>query len=484
MRRFLALILTFSVFLPLFGAGMSTAARATTDETYTPPTDSESISHPLDGKKFIFIGNSYTYYGKCVLSQPVTNYSQSDRSNDQGYFYQIAKENGADINVTNWTFGNHCLEDTFGGVCEANRACDGHDHAADLTDRYYDYVMFQESSLRIDGFLDSVDTIMAFFREANPNVKFFCLVPVRLYEWQSTSEECRNVLNNLTTVEKLGVTVVNWGKLVYDVYTGAVQVPGSELTYNRNSFIISQSASDGHHQNMLVGYITALMTWCAVTGDSAVGQEYRFTGDPTVNPAFDFEAYRKSYYSYGNVKTNFDTALKSKTEVTGFQQLINKYLAERGDRQDIAITDVVLRPGCAGIYFKGAFRFDQNMSMNRCGIAVSQYNERPRADGTDETCLWTESANSALISNILDGGEEDAQNGRKVIYARAYVLMEDGTYTYSDVVEVSLQQVVVAADRQWASLTEAQKAALLTMYSTYESVMSTWNLPNIRKSLG
>jgi hypothetical protein len=252
--------------------------------------DSEAIRHPLDGKKFIFIGNSYTYYGKCVLSKPVTTYSQSERSNDKGYFYQIAKENGAEINVTNWTFGNHCLEDTFGGVCEANRACDGHNHAADLKDRNYDYVMFQESSLRIDGFLESVDTIVNFFRQANPNVKFYCLVPVRLYEWQSTSAECRNVLANLKTVEAMGITVVDWGKLVYDVYNGTVKVPGSELTYNRNSFIISQSASDGHHQNMLAGYITALMTWCAVTGDSALGQEYRLTGDPTVNEAFDFEA--------------------------------------------------------------------------------------------------------------------------------------------------------------------------------------------------
>ncbi len=302
------------------------------EKPYREPTDSESIQHSLDGKKFIFIGNSYTYYGKCVLSKATTNQSQSERSNDKGYFYQIAKENGADVQVTNWTYGNHCLEDTFGGSCAANRGCDGHDHAADLVDRNYDYVMFQESSLRIDGFMDSVETIMKLFREANPNVKFFCLVPLRLYEWQDSSVECKQVLKNLKAVEEKGVTVVDWGKIVYDIYNNNVEVPGSDLTYNRNSFVISQSASDGHHQNMLVGYITALMTWCAVTGDSAVGQEYRFAGDPTVNAAFDFEAFRNSYYTYGNVTTNFDTALQSKTEVTGFQQLIDKYLAEKSYR--------------------------------------------------------------------------------------------------------------------------------------------------------
>ncbi len=363
MKRVLALILTLALALPLFSCGgglepvtegekntkpeetketkptqtaeetkTQTEEQTETGEPYAPPADSESVQHPLDGKKFIFIGNSYTYYGKCVLEKKNTVQSQSERSHDKGYFYQIAKENGADIEVTNWTYGNHCLEDTFGGSCEANRGCDGHDHSADLTDRYFDYVMFQESSKRIDNFLESVDTLMAFFRAANPNVKFFCLVPLRLYELESSSAECRAVLQNLKTVEEKGVTVVDWGKIAYDVYKGNTEVPGSKLSYNRHSFVISKSASDGHHQNMLAGYITALMTWCAVTGDSAVGQEYRFTGDPTVNAAFDFAKYRSSYYTYGTVITNFDKALKSKTEVNGFQQLIDKYLSEKAYR--------------------------------------------------------------------------------------------------------------------------------------------------------
>lgn len=363
MKRILALILTLALALPLAACGgrlapvtngeTATEPKKTaeeketeeletvetkeqieteTGEPYAPPANSESVSHPLDGKKFIFIGNSYTYYGKCVLEKSNSTRSQEARSHDKGYFYQIAKENGADVEVTNWTYGNHCLNDTFGGSCEANRGCDGHDHTTDLTDRYYDYVMFQESSKRVEGFLESVNTLMAFFRAANPNVKFFCLVPLRLYELESSSQECRQVLKNLKTVESLGVTVVDWGKVVYDVYKGNVEVPGSRLSYNRHSFVISKSASDGHHQNMLAGYITALMTWCALTGDAAEGQEYRFTGNTAVNAAFDFAKYRSSYYNYGNVSTNFDKVLKSKTEVTGLQQLIDKYLAEKAYR--------------------------------------------------------------------------------------------------------------------------------------------------------
>ncbi len=366
MKRILALLLTLALALPLIACGSElppltketeadpqtteetrenetvkteetkptdteeTQEAEETEEKYTPPTDSESVSHPLDGKKFIFIGNSYTYYGKCVIGKKTTNQSQSDRSHDKGYFYQIAKENGADIEVTNWTYGNHCLEDTFGGNCAADRGCNGHDHTKDLTDRYFDYVMFQESSKRIDNFLESVDTLMALFRAANPNVKFFCLVPLRLYELNSA--ECKQALKNLKTVEDKGVTVVDWGRLTYDVYKGNTEVPGSKLTYNRNSFVISQSASDGHHQNLLAGYITAQMTWCALTGDSAVGQEYRFVGNPRVHPEFDLNEYRSTYYTYGNTATNFDTALQSKTEIHGFQQLIDKYLAEKAYR--------------------------------------------------------------------------------------------------------------------------------------------------------
>ncbi len=355
MKRILAALLIFALALPLFSCGgglepiaeekktteekkkeetMTEKTKQTeteeieTEEPYTPPTDSESIAHPLDGKKFIFIGNSYTYYGKCVLEKKTTNFSFEKRSHDKGYFYQIAKENGADVEVVNWTYGGHTLQDTFGGSCAADRGCDGHDHSADLTDRYFDYVMIQEGGTAKGGILNNLNRIMDFFKAANPNVKFCFLVHHRFYEKELTPEN-RNVMENLKTMEDMGITVVDWGRLVVDVHKGNTQVPGSKLTYNRNSFIISKSSSDGHHQNMLVGYITALMTWCAITGDSAVGQEYRFTGDKTVNTAFDFMKYRSSYYTYGNVSTNFDKALKSKTEVNGFQQLIDKYLAEK-----------------------------------------------------------------------------------------------------------------------------------------------------------
>ena len=52
----------------------------------------------LDGTKAIFIGNSYIYYGNCVI---YGNETQSDI----GYFHQICKANGDDVTVYDYTFG-------------------------------------------------------------------------------------------------------------------------------------------------------------------------------------------------------------------------------------------------------------------------------------------------------------------------------------------------------------------------------------------
>ena len=48
----------------------------------------------LDGKKVIFIGNSFIYYGQVVLEKSQKYLKQSSRENDMGYFHQICAENG------------------------------------------------------------------------------------------------------------------------------------------------------------------------------------------------------------------------------------------------------------------------------------------------------------------------------------------------------------------------------------------------------
>ena len=58
----------------------------------------------LDGKKILFIGNSFVYYGGAVEHG-------SQKKADKGWFYQICKANGDDVTVYDCTYGSHHLYD-------------------------------------------------------------------------------------------------------------------------------------------------------------------------------------------------------------------------------------------------------------------------------------------------------------------------------------------------------------------------------------
>lgn len=289
----------------------------------------------MNGKKVIFIGNSYTYYGQTVLEKSQSRLTQKERTGDKGFFYNLCRLNGADVEVTNWTFGGHSLEHLFGGNCTANRGCDGEDHKAYLTDPYFDYVIIQPGSGKTSsqGFLRDMEAVMNFFRAANPDVKFAVLVPYSAYGTiGSTITLASEFLNALKTVEAQGVTVINWGGLVMDILNGKVKVPGSVLDYTNNTFIIRKSAKDGYHPNQLSGYITTLMTYCALTGESAVDQPYGFCSDISLRPNgygskyFNFEGYIAAYYTYNNATTNYPEVFGSAVDMLGIQKLIDAHL--------------------------------------------------------------------------------------------------------------------------------------------------------------
>lgn len=294
------------------------------DESQTEENPEES-KHMLDGKKILFIGNSFTYYGKTVIEKKQSILTQEPRSNDTGYFYQLCKSNGAEVSVTNWTFGGHSLSDIF-EECNANRGCDGVKHLDYLVDREFDYVFIQPTS-RIDFTPEELqricDLIINIFREANPDVQFVFHIPHRVYEkelpWTSY----------LDVVSQKGIKIVQWGLLLDDVITQKVTVPGGTQTYNKNSFIICKSATDGYHPNVLTGYITTLMLYCAITGESAVGQDYSFCGDTSVNINFSFADFIKTYYTYDNATTNLVEIFSSPEDMLGIQQLIDEYLAKQ-----------------------------------------------------------------------------------------------------------------------------------------------------------
>ena len=114
-------------------------------------------------------------------------------------------------------------------------------------------------------------------------------------------------------------------------------------------------------------------------------------------------------------------------------------------------------------------------------MTMSVSSKSPVADGTDDTCLYTTSANSVLLKDILSGSADDAKNAEMNIYATAYVKFADGSIMYSEVTATSLKALVETIDAKlWTSLTAAQQQSVLEMYNTYADVMNTWNIPNIK----
>jgi len=301
-----------------------------------PAPEPGSRAAVLDGKKVLFVGCSYTYYGGTVIKSGDYIHSQAERANDQGYFYQLCKANGAQVEVTDWCYGGHDLTDLFDGSCDATQSDKGYDHLADLTDRWFDYVILQEikepGNWSAEDYFQNVKGIMDLFRQVNPEVKFLYNVHDGVY----TGNYSKAWKDSVRLIEQEGATIVDWGTLVWDVANGKVTVPGAVQQYNKSSFIVSQSASDGYHPNLLSGYLSALMTYCAITGETAVGQNYDFCLDfPLDDSYFDLKAFSIAYYWWDDPstaaderKSNLEQIFRSPEDMTGLQTLADTYLAK------------------------------------------------------------------------------------------------------------------------------------------------------------
>ena len=286
--------------------------------------DEEPVPNALEGKKVLFIGNSYTYYGRCVIEKKQSVQKQEYRENDKGYFYQLCKANGVNVSVTNWTWGGHNLEHLFGGNCTADRGCDGLDHTKSLKDHYFDYVVIQEGSGPSGHFHSIIDKVVNLFKEANPNVQFVLIAHHSNYT--STNANYQEVRASLKDMSARGMIIADWGRMTTDIYEGRVQVPGATQTFHKDSFVVHWPG-DNYHPNMLTGYITALWVYSVITGERAEGQPYAFCTDKSISSKFDIDAFVKKYYTEG--ETNIKEIFSSEADMKGLQQLIDTYIARK-----------------------------------------------------------------------------------------------------------------------------------------------------------
>ncbi len=319
-KRFLLYLLSFSLLL----CGV-TSCNAPDADTGKEPQDGNgngesNESHPLDGKRFLFIGNSYVYYGNTVIAKDKSLVEQKYRVNDTGYFYQLCRANGAEVSVTNWTFGGHKLGHLFGAPCTCKGSCYGVEHEKYLDDPYYDYVIVSPGGGTASEAEIAQDFayITDFFREANPDVKIVCLAneaPYRL--------SLPGIYTHYKVLEEQGVIIAEWGKMLYDISNGYRTVEGMTHEVTRSSFFVD----DGYHPNPLTGYLTSLTLYCTLTGESAVGQTYAFCRDTSLGKRFDMAVFKSDYYK--TLTTNFEEIMDTEADMRALQALVDTYIAEK-----------------------------------------------------------------------------------------------------------------------------------------------------------
>ena len=163
-------------------------------------------------------------------------------------------------------------------------------------------------------------------------------------------------------------------------------------------------------------------------------------------------------------------------------------------RVNLQMTDMVLRPEEAGVYYKSQFAGDEMVAKNvkQFGVAIS-VKGIPTAENVNADCVlsWFEGfkagANgdntSTLLKNVMRLGITDQMNQERAqlaIYGRSYLKLADDTYFFGESVDRSFRQQIEEADRIWSHLTSAQKQSMLAMYERYAEEMESWTIPKLK----
>ena len=121
----------------------------------------------------------------------------------------------------------------------------------------------------------------------------------------------------------MGVAIADFGGLIDGILDGKYTVSGATQTYSKTSFL----NADGYNVNPLTGYISTLMVYSAITGETVTGKKYTFWDNRSLNRNHVTSTYITN--NYGSTATNFDKILSSKADILGIQKLIDQYMAEK-----------------------------------------------------------------------------------------------------------------------------------------------------------
>lgn len=293
-----------------------------------PQPKEEPVS--LDGKHFVVCGNSMVYYGGLVQ-----NGSQCKL--DPGMFYKLLTNHGIQaVEVYDCTYGGHHLCDFSQSGCKytdkhgsngktSSGGCPGigYDLLSGINPENIDYVIISEAGNNYSHFYADAKALYERFTSVNPDVKL-----VYINHIYSVYKGHENVLGKLQALhDSLGVTIVNCGQLAYDIYNGKVQVPGGSKKYSDRYTFCNHTDSDTYHPNPLMGYIMTQMLYCALTGESASGEDYltliknsKFAGGKV-----SYQDYYSKYYTKA-AALPFMEIVDDPAEMLGIQELIPEYV--------------------------------------------------------------------------------------------------------------------------------------------------------------
>ena len=272
----------------------------------------------LKGKKFIVIANSMVYYGGFVQKG-------NQGKEDPGMFYKLMKATGNEITVVDCTYGGHHLYDYTAAGCKTSGSdCTvGEDLLKGLDLSSFDYVIISESGDNNSNFIPDARAVYKRFSDANPNVK-----KIYINHIYSVYKKHTNILDNLKILHETdGATIINCGQLGYDIYTGAVKVPGGSLSYSDRYTFCNHKSGDSYHPNPLMGYIMTQMVCCALTGEPAGYPDYSslIKGCKFAAGSTSYGDYYNTYYTTA-ATLPFMTVIDNDAEMQGIQKLIPGYI--------------------------------------------------------------------------------------------------------------------------------------------------------------
>ena len=270
MKKFLSLLLLFSLSIPLLlscGAeNTKKPADTTTKEpadTTVPNTPPDTPKEPLDKNKeysILFIGNSYTYY----------------HSIPETIFYQIAKSAGYNVKVESITKGGHNLyshanpNDEMGAKVEA----------ALTSGKHYDYVILQDQSVlpasTPEMFYDAVRNLAKRIRDIGAEPVLYSTwgrktghSTLTEYGWTNESMTWQLAASYTAIGRELDIPVAYVGLAFYDVYT--------------NNPDIDLYDPDKTHQSPVGAYLSALTLFKKIFGADLSEVTYRKVTEEVAN---------------------------------------------------------------------------------------------------------------------------------------------------------------------------------------------------------